>query len=506
LLGVGWALSTRSVGSAVIEYNPLPTTSRFHESRARVKVLWGPIGTGKTSAALWEYVLTCMESPIPLDGMAIRGSYRELRDSTLKTFLKWFAEIVTWRESDSMALIQLPSVDDPGVTLEHILRFRSLEKPEDTRKVMSFEGAFFLLDEVAPTFAGSTMKASAGIPVEIAEYTNARLRHEYQGRHAHRYTQVIVANPPQPSHWLYKSFIAKDPDELRARKGGVEVFFVPNIENRANLPPDYYEILSDTFHDPDVVRRLINGEIVPTYSGVSVFPEAKSAVHFTSARLKPIPGVPLELGWDYGLTPGTLFTQIAPSGQWRIMTEVQNFNLAFEYHLDQVVKHLNDLYPGFELHHWGDPAGSQRTGVAKADDPNTFVRMAAQKCGFRIQAGKVDWQSRKEAMKQRLLRLDSLGAPGLLVSRSGAPLFAEGLSGGYRYPQAASGQVGDRPIKNHLSHLQDCAQYIASRVFQITMKQPRAAQEPPPLVARPPDPFRNPWKPPSSSRGGWLAS
>jgi hypothetical protein len=448
----------------------------------------------------WEYVLTCQESDIPLDGMAIRSSYRELKDSTIKTFMGWFGDIATWRESENLALIKLPAASDPKVYLEHIYRFRSLEKPEDVKKVQSFEGAFIGLDEVVPTFGGTTMRSSEGIPIEVIEITNSRLRHKWQGIPSHRYTQVIVANPPTHSHWLYKHYLAKDPAELAKRKGGVSIHFIPHEENVKNLPDDYYEILCDTFHDPDLVRRLVFGEIVTTWSGEAVFPEAK-ARNFTSEKITPVKGVPLILGWDYGLTPGTLITQLAPNGQWRWLSEVQNFNCAFDTHLEMVRAHLHDFYPGWEIRSWGDPAGAQRTQT----DEKTCVEMAAA-AGYEIKPGRQDWQARKESMKQRLLRSAADGEPGLLVSRSGCPLAAEGLGGAYRYPKSASGEIGTRPIKNHVSHLMDCAQMVATREFQINPQafKPRPGEG---LILEPPtpaNPFRKPKDQKSSGTGSWL--
>lgn len=818
----------------MIAYNPLPTVQAFHESRARVRVLWGGLGTGKTSAGLWEFVLTAMENDIPLDGMVVRSSYRELRDTTLKTFMNWFGDCASWRESDSLALLRLPAASGSGM-LEHVLRFRSLERPDDAKKVQSWEGAFVMLDEVVPAFSTSG-RMCEGIPLEIVEYTNARLRQRFQGREPTRYTQVLVANPPPPSHWLYTHFLSKPAEELAARKGGVQVFFIKKDENEANLPKDYYAYLCDAFHDPDLVRRFVEGEIVAVYSGESVFPEAHDKTHVTSQRLKPVMGIPLVLGFDYGLcydaetevltadgwkffkdvdahtdrvasrnpadgemryvpinfktaqpykgellewsstevnfcvtpehrvpftyrdspsqvhfaparwlaehsaghhyvdltavwkgtttavpapfecapeafaaflgiylaegccdgkykvsvaqnksrpeiraildatgfswreswwqgafrgwytsnralveylrrfglahdkyvpdeirnapptsilafieaytvgdghvrrrangavehtiytvsarmagdlqelalkvewnsscrgvtaqssviaegntlrtiqgsggfnvtfkkraqraellqrnfhrvpydgtvyclnvpwhtlyirrggkpswngnTPATLITQIIPTGQWRWLSEVQTFNRAFDTHLESLRAHMHDHYPGFEYRCWGDPSGETPVQT----DERTCVEMA-QAAGFTIKPGRQDWQSRREAMKQRLQRNASDGGPALLVSRAGCPIAAEALTGGYRYPKTASGEVGARPIKNSFSHLSDCAQYIATREFSI---QPKAFHPEKYQLVRPPEPA-DPFRPLSARarrRGSWLA-
>src|SRR5207237_4376144 len=46
-----------------IEYDPLPSQSRFHESAARFKGFSGPIGSGKSQALCHEAIRLAYENP-----------------------------------------------------------------------------------------------------------------------------------------------------------------------------------------------------------------------------------------------------------------------------------------------------------------------------------------------------------------------------------------------------------------------------------------------------------
>ena len=61
-----------------------------------------------------------------------------------------------------------------------------------------------------------------------------------------------------------------------------------------------------------------------------------------------------------------------------------------------------------------------------------------------------------------------------------------------RRSHSSSGEIGTRPLKNHVSHLMDCAQYIATREFEINPAAfvQRPGEYVPQAPPTPPDPFR----------------
>jgi len=418
-------------------------------------VLWGPVGSGKSSAAAWEFIFQCLESPVPVRGVVVRESYRELMDSTKATFMEWFSDIAEWREQDKIAVVTLPGPH--GKPLKHQLFFRSAQRPEDVQKFMSTEFSFAWLEEVVPAYQQSgTM--GAGLPKEVFTMVNMRLRQ----KGAHRFTIVLTFNPPTPSHWAYSEFIEPSKEDLEHR--GYCVVWQPPRENEKNLREGYYDNIKKRL-DADQARRFVEGEVVAFWPGERVYPEFRDHWNVIDGLIDPIPGVDLVLGWDYGLTPATLITQITPEGQWRCLRELQSFNSAIDSHSDYLRSMLNEYYPGYGIRGWGDPSGSRRA----ESDLTTATAVAASK-GFDIQPGARDWVPRKEAMKQRLER-NVLGKPAMVVSRTGCPIFTEAMLGAYRYPKGRDGRIGAQPFKNEYSHLVNCAEYIATREFKITERK-----------------------------------
>lgn len=440
----------------VIEYHATESAKEFHEAAEETKVLWGPMGSGKTSAALIEFFFQAKESPVPLRGIVLRSSWPELRDSTLATWNEWFGDIATWRAADKIAILPLPKKGS-GETQEHQLFFRYCSRPEEASKFLSTEFGFAFLEECVPAYQQSGVMGS-GLSKEIFDIVQLRMRQ----KGVHRRTIVATFNPPFPSHWCNKEFIESTTPE-RMRKS----YFIkrqPPRENEANLPPGYYDKIIDRM-DPDLVKRFVYGEIIQSYGGVEVFPECRDGIHILDAEIEPIPGIPLVLGFDFGRWAATLITQITPLRQWRILMELQSENTGFVRHLELLQTMLKQHFSKFEVRNsWGDPSGANR---GFQTDEITCMSLAAES-GFPIAPGKQDLQSRIEAMKQRfMMRLDNQ-EPAIIISRPHCPLLVEGLLGGYRYAKARDGTVGHEPIKNHFSHVQDAAQYIATMEFELS--------------------------------------
>lgn len=84
-----------------------PMLLRFLESQSFVRLLIGPWGSGKSSVCCAELLLRAREVPAGADGVrrsrwaVIRNTYRELEDTTIKTFEQWLKpELGRWRMSD----------------------------------------------------------------------------------------------------------------------------------------------------------------------------------------------------------------------------------------------------------------------------------------------------------------------------------------------------------------------------------------------------------------------
>src|SRR5262252_7286818 len=70
-----------------IQYDPLPSQKKFHESQKRFKGFSGPIGSGKSQALCQEAIRLCYQNPGRL-GLIGAPTYPMLRDATQVALLE----------------------------------------------------------------------------------------------------------------------------------------------------------------------------------------------------------------------------------------------------------------------------------------------------------------------------------------------------------------------------------------------------------------------------------
>lgn len=471
-----------------IAYSPHPTAWDIHKSQAQVKAVCGPVGCGKSTMAIWDFFFLCRDSTVPIRGVVIRESYRELADSTRKTFEEWFGPICRYHESSEKAILTFPGAD--GVTRSHELFFRSCRKAEEASKFLSTEFAFAWLEEPVPAYSTSGVMGG-GLDIDLFQLLQMRIRQ----KGAPRYEIILTFNPPTSRHWIYTEFFKRDVQALE--KMNYALFRVAKSENEKNLRIGYYDQLLAVL-SPDLAKRFVDGEVVTVYPGEAVYKEAKELWHVRD-DLDYMPELPLVLGFDAGRTPCCLITQIVPSGQWRWLAELQLVDAAMDSLSDVLLPLIRSRFPGATWRGWLDPAGfagGQGVDTSPADVLNNR--------GFPVQPGAIEWFTRREAMKQRLVR-SIYDQPSVVISRSGCPLATEAILGGYRYPKGFDGRLADQPLKNEFSHLMNAAEYIATGEFNVLANQP-ALKRPEPSKNK--TQFKN-WNPlqlPKPQRGayGWL--
>lgn len=442
-------------------YRVHPSTVPFHRSQATVKALCGPVGSGKSTAACFEMWLAMREALEPLHWIVIRESYRQLHDSTRRTWEHWFSGCTRYIRSDEKALVTVENVD--GKVLVHEVDFRHARRPEEASNFLSTEYAGAWLEEVVPAYQMDEGVIGAGLAKEIFDIVQMRLRQPG----AHRPHILLTFNPPHKYHWVYKEFFARKVAELEELD--YALFRSPAFENAKYLRKGYYEQLLKTL-DPDLARRFVLGEPVTMYPGVRVFPEAYESKHFRE-YVEVVQGVQLVIGFDFGLTPCAVIGQVLPNGRLQVYREIQMFNAGVERLADALAGVLNEIDtvtggPRFRNNTWrcwGDPAGAQR---AQTDEKTCFDILSAR--GFSVQPGAVDWESRRQSVKQRFERFID-GEPGILIDSQGCQTLSEGILGGYRYPHSTDGRLMARPIKNQFSHTNDALQYLVTGEFNVAL-------------------------------------
>lgn len=209
-----------------------------------------------------------------------------------------------------------------------------------------------------------------------------------------------------------------------------------------------------------------------TYEGKPVYEDFNKLIHVVKGTIEPEPGLPLLIGWDFGLTPAAVIAQLV-GYQLRVLEELLENDGSIIRLAPRVWKHLAVNYAPWlnnqqtQIFSFIDPAGFQRAQtdektcagiLRKAYDPAD----PKNKLGFtNVNPGPVDWESRKGAVEQFLVRTYGKGAA-MIVSEDGCPILIEGFNGGYQYPEKAIEiePANITPVKNKFSHPHDALQYV----------------------------------------------
>src|SRR6185312_813981 len=209
-------------------YASVPTVKRFSASRAFMRLLLGPFGSGKSSGCVIELVKWGKRQHVQRDGKrrarfaVIRNTYGELADTTIKTFLEWLPDRVfgTFDKSDNC--YRLNQLDDLDVEV----MFRALDRPEHVAKLLSME------------LTGAWVNEGIQVPWAIVRALKGRVD-RYPRREDGGCVDpgiLIDSNPGPDDSWLYKVFEEKMIDGAPA--GDVELFKQPSARSpeAENLP------------------------------------------------------------------------------------------------------------------------------------------------------------------------------------------------------------------------------------------------------------------------------
>jgi hypothetical protein len=193
--------------------------------------------------------------------------------------------------------------------------------------------------------------------------------------------------------------------------------------------------------------------------GKAWFPEFRKGFHVAQSHIEPISGRPVFRGWDYGLTPATVFGQTTAKGQLLILNpELQSWDNGITAHGLVVQTESATYFPGYKFIDYGDPAGNQR---AQTDEQscNDILR---DKYGINVQPGPVAEMARHEALRTLLTTLTPDGQPMMLIDPR-CTLLIQALEGGYQHKEVA-GKYLDIVADNKYTHIMDALMYVAAMV------------------------------------------
>ena len=432
-----------------ITYRPPPTVKQFMEDDAFVRCIMGPFGSGKSSGCSVELLRrACQQAPFGgirrTRWAVIRNTYRELADTTIRTFRDWIPESLG--EFSVNQNIFRARFND----VEAEFLFRALESPEDVKKLLSLE------------LTGAWINECKEVPRAILEALTGRVgRFPSKVLGGPSWSGILMdTNPCDLDHWLYDLFFQRKPESYSFfnQPGGR----TPEAENIENLPADYYKKLA-LGKTTEWAKVYVDGEFGFVMDGKPIYPEFQHSIHVRPHEDLPVlpRHFPIIVGVDFGLTPAAVVLQTDSDGQVQVLDELVTDDMGAVRFAQRLGLKLRG--PDFGEHTvrgYGDPAGMQRSQV---DERTPFDVMLANNLPI-SPAPTNDWQLRREAVARLLTTLTMRGRPALVISDRCQQLV-KAMGGGYCFRRLAVGGVGDRyadsPDKNKFSHVAEALQYAA---------------------------------------------
>jgi hypothetical protein len=299
-------------------------------------------------------------------------------------------------------------------------------------------------EELAPT---AVLGVSAGVDESAwgMALTSQRIP-------THHPIAVITENYPDEDHWTWQRFKPGSGVSGRHPDDPTRAWFriPPGERADAAQRKEWAHALRDR---PDLLRRLIEGQPGSIMLGPQVADGFSMDLHVAKDRIHPVPGEPLGLGIDFGLTPTCVIGQPV-QGRRNIYAShtierggikqlLENDVLPWlSRHAPWVLRGRNLLYGCYDI----SGQTSEQSDVER--DPVTILEALLPGLWF---PGPVSWDSRKHVLLSAMHHSVKPGQVSLQIDPVDAAGLVKALAGRWHYPIDRQGQVRrDLPKKpNH---------------------------------------------------------
>jgi len=453
---------------------PGPVSEAFMRSMAKVQIINGPVGGGKTTTAFIKAVrLACAqriskgrtinigdgERPVRKFKLAIvRDTYRQLHKTTIPSWHKRFPPNAgEWTGAmDAPCRHRLHFLIADGSVVDFTAEFAAIGDNSVEDFMRGFEPTAWYLNELDL------------LSRDVFTYAKGRWgRFPDMSEGGPSWFGILAdCNAPELESWLYRDIFTKSAAELKMedtelfiQPGGLE----PGAENTVNLPPDYYEAQSKG--QPEFyVERMIKNRPGYSRAGKPVVPEFKNHIHVAKADMLPIHGLPLVIGVDPRTFPSAAFLQRNPGGQRRVVDELQgDQNMGPRRFGDLVAQMLHDRYPFVKpdsIKCVVDPSAQYGKDM-QDDESKSWLEIFSNRTGLKVEAAPTNSiDVRREALKKPLTTLID-GDPALIVSPH-CKLIITGLNSGFRFKKLNVGgadRFAEDVEKNNYADICEALEY-----------------------------------------------
>ena len=432
-----------------VEYSPSKTCADFMRSRKKIKVINGPVGSGKSVACLMSIARECqLQAPGP-DGIRrsrwaiIRNTNQQLMDTVLKSFFQWFPDGAAghWKVSEKTFFLKFGDVQAE-------IMFRPLDSAADLQRLLSLELTSAYFNEAREI----NKTIFDGVRTRIGRYPAKK---DGGASYAHI---ICDTNPPDMDSWLYDLMENPGPRDREL----IEIFkqpsgLSPEAENLENLPQGYYEDMM-IGASKDFIDVHVHGLYGKSNLGKPVHSRFDESMHVRSG-LTPEPGILTIIGMDFGLTPAAVFKQIDGWGRVNTFDALWSEDSYLEKFIEnQVMPTINRKYARCPIYVMGDPSGKAR-GQGRGESCFDVIE------DFGLAFEKPDNISNDPGLRMgatdhflSLLAGDS--APAYAVDKKNCAHLISALRGGYRFNQKRNGEFQMTVDKaNPYSHVAEANQY-----------------------------------------------
>lgn len=451
--------------------------TEYFWDRSELSIIQGPIQSGTSTASCLKLWAIAVEQEPDFDGVrrtrfiVTRDTYKELRETTIKTWLEWFPEsewgpMIRAEPSFHHLKRKHPSGDGTRVDCEVI--FLAVPDADVAEQILaSYEITGFFRNE--GQFCDKTVIDE--LLSRCARYPSMK-----NGPGATWHGGFIDLNAPVEGHWIpYMrkdiplppdmaeeeraefekpegwTFHTQPPGLIEVRREG-KLVYQPNpaAENQKHTKKSYLQIVQGKAKSW-IDRRVMN-KVGLYVEGKAVYPTFSEQDHVSKANLKPVEGYEIIVGLDFGRDPAAAFMQDI-NGNWRILDELIGDNESAALFAPKVKRRIAEKFPGFAVSFSGDPRGADGNQNSEITAYDVF-----QAHGMRVFPATSDNnpQMRRSAVETVLLRRNGLLVdPRCLVTKTG-------FAGGHHYPKlkvrGIAGLYSDKPFKGRYSHIIDAVE------------------------------------------------
>lgn len=474
-----------------VSYTAPKTVAEMMMSEAFIRLIAGPVGSGKTTGIIMELLRRACEQWPSSDGIRYtrfaicRQTLSQLKNTVLKDIAHWFNAIAHWKVSDSTIYFDFLDVKSEWLLLP-------LETPEDQRRLLSMnltgvwisEGIEIDYDLIGPVSArcGRYPSPAEGGATWYGVVIDTNFPSE-----GTPWAEAMKDPPPdwtvhhQPSGLSNEAenldYLLQTPETLQMPLGD------PRRVARGKL---YYDRLARNRNQAWVTRYVL-AQFGPDPSGAAVYSGAFRPSFHVVAELEPIKGMPLIVGQDFGRDPWGVILQEDHRGRLLVLEEIEAEDTGLINHCRITLRPRlrSPRYLGLPIVIVGDPAGADKGQI---DERTAFDVLRSE--GFTaMPAPTNDIETRLRAVENYLLQQRD-GAGAILFDRSRCPKLIQAMNGMYRYSKTSLDVSRPKPDKNEWSHVSDALQYACMAMggtrfaLQIARKlHPRVSSRPPVTAA-----------------------